>query len=102
MVVQRQKPAITADGWTSRCTQSYNTVTAHTINSDWEMVNFVLQTRPLFESYTGANIAEVLQAAITDWELQKPNHGIAIVTNSTRNMDVAVREATGVQQLLQY
>ncbi|MBN3302803.1 ZBED4 protein, partial [Amia calva] len=85
--------AITTDGWTSRGTQSYITITAHTINSDWEMVNVVLQTRLLFESHTGANIAEDLQAAVTDWELNRPNHGIAIVTDNARNMDVAVREA---------
>lgn len=57
------------------------------------MVHFVLQTRPLFESHTGANIAEVLQAAVTDWEIKKTNHGIAIVTDNARNMEVAVREA---------
>ncbi|XP_065103982.2 E3 SUMO-protein ligase ZBED1-like [Paramisgurnus dabryanus] len=85
--------ALTTDGWTSRCTQSYITITAHTINSKWEMVNFVLQTRPHYESHTGANIAEVLQAAVTDWNLRKPNHAIAIVTDNARNMDVAVREA---------
>ncbi|KAL7829121.1 hypothetical protein SRHO_G00327550 [Serrasalmus rhombeus] len=85
--------AITTDGWTSRSTQSYITITAHTINSDWKMESVVLQTRPLFESHTGANIAEVLQTAVTDWELKKPNHGIAIVTDNARNMDVAVREA---------
>ncbi len=85
--------AITTDGWTSRCTQGYITITAHIINSDWEMVNFVLQTRPLFESHTGANIAEVLQAAVTDWEIKKKNHGIAVVTDNARNMEVDVREA---------
>lgn len=85
--------AITTDGWTSRGTQSYITITAHTINNDWKMESVVLQTRPLFESHTGANIAEVLQTAVTDWELKKPNHGIAIVTDNARNMDVAVREA---------
>ncbi|KAL7880871.1 hypothetical protein SRHO_G00031250 [Serrasalmus rhombeus] len=85
--------AITTDGWTSRGTQSYITITAHTINSDWKMESVVLQTRPLFESHTGANIAEVLQTAVTDWELKKPNHGIATVIDNARNMDVAVREA---------
>lgn len=85
--------AITTDGWTSRSTQSYITITAHTVNSDWKMENVVLQTRPLFESHTGANIAEVLQTAVTDWELKKPNHDITIVTDNARNMDVAVREA---------
>jgi len=85
--------AITTDGWTSRSTQSYITITAHVINSDWEMESVVLQTRPLFESHTGVNIAKVLQAAVTDWELKRANHSIAIVTDNARNMDVAVREA---------
>ncbi|ROL47946.1 Zinc finger BED domain-containing protein 1 [Anabarilius grahami] len=57
------------------------------------MVNFVLQTRPLFETHTGANIAEVLKSAVSEWGLQKANHGIAVVTDNARNMDVAVREA---------
>lgn len=74
--------AITTDGWTSRCTQSYITITAHIINSNWEMVHFVLQMRPLFESHTGANIAEVLQEAVTEWDLKKRNHCIAIVTDN--------------------
>ncbi len=30
--------AITTGGWTSRCTQGYITITAHIINSDWEIV----------------------------------------------------------------
>uniref|UniRef100_A0A9J7Y5E2 BED-type domain-containing protein n=1 Tax=Cyprinus carpio carpio TaxID=630221 RepID=A0A9J7Y5E2_CYPCA len=85
--------SITTDGWTSRATQSYLTVTAHVITSEWEMVNFVLQTRPLFETHTGANIAEVLKSAVSEWGLQKANHGIAVVTDNARNMDVAVREA---------
>ena len=84
--------AITTDGWTSRGTQSYITITAHAINKDWNMESVVLQTRPLYESHTGANIAEVLQTAVTDWELKKPNHDIAVVTDNARNMDVAVRE----------
>lgn len=76
---------ITTNKWTFRGTQSYITVTAHIINRNWEMVNVVLQTRPLCESHTGANIAEVLQAAVSDWDLIRPNHA--------RNMEVAAREA---------
>ena len=55
---------------------------SHTINNDWKMESVVLQTRPLFESHTGANIAEALQTAVIDWELKKPNHSIAIVTDN--------------------
>lgn len=88
--------SITTDGWTSRATQSYITITAHGINSDWEMVNCVLQTRALFESHTGHNIAEVLTAAVNEWDLKRANRDIAIVTDNARNMDVAVKEAGGL------
>ncbi len=57
------------------------------------MTNFVLQTRPLFESHTGANIAKVLRSAVTEWELERANHAIAVITDNARNMDIAVREA---------
>ncbi len=81
------------DGWTSRTCQSYITVTAHVITTEWEMKSFMLQTRPLFESHTGTNIAEVLKAAIQEWELEKAPHSTAVVTDNARNMEVAVREA---------
>ena len=35
--------ALTTDGWTSRATQSYITITSVHINSDWKVQNFVLQ-----------------------------------------------------------
>ncbi|KAJ4943140.1 hypothetical protein JOQ06_005645 [Pogonophryne albipinna] len=88
--------SITTDGWTSRATQSYITVTAHVMTSEWEMKSFVLQTRPLFTSHTGLNIAEVLKSAVLEWGLNMTsnnNQGIAVVTDNARNMDVAVREA---------
>ena len=85
--------AITTDGWTSRATESYITITAHGITSDWEMVNFVLQTCPLYESHTGLNIGEVITTVVDEWNLKRANRDIAIVTDNVRNMDVAVREA---------
>lgn len=85
--------AITTDGWTSRATQSYLTITAHVITAEWKMVSFVLQTRPLFETHSGTNIAQVLTDAVAEWKLERPKHGIAVVTDNARNMDVAVREA---------
>lgn len=89
--------SITTDGWTSRATQSYVTITAHAMTSEWEIKAFVLQTRVLFESHTGHNIGEVLKAAVSEWELDmiyNNNHqGIAVVTDNARNMGVAVKEA---------
>jgi len=63
--------AITTDDWISRSTQSYITITAHTINNDWKMESVVLQTRPLFEWAKGHRGK---QTAVTEWELKKPNH----------------------------
>ena len=48
--------ALTTDGWTSRAAQGYITVTAHSIDPEWNMKNYTLQTCVLEESHTGANI----------------------------------------------
>lgn len=48
--------ALTSDGWTSRATQSYVTVTSSYVNENWELVSNTLQTRPLDESHTGIMI----------------------------------------------
>jgi hypothetical protein len=36
--------ALTHDGWTSNSTQSYDTVTCHMIQTDWELKHAVLGT----------------------------------------------------------
>ena len=63
----------TADGWTSRATQTCITVTAHVMSSIWEMKSFVLQT----ESHAGLNIAEVSKCpgivTVTDKAKDTPN-----------------------------
>ncbi|XP_041361015.1 E3 SUMO-protein ligase ZBED1-like [Gigantopelta aegis] len=63
--------ALTTDGWTSRATQSYVTITTSHITEDWNLKSFVLQTRELPESHTGVNIAQVLTDAISEWGLNK-------------------------------
>ena len=85
--------AITTDGWTSRATESYMTVTAHCIDGDWKLQNFVLQTRQISESHTGVNIAAVLDAAVEEWELIRNGQDIPIVTDNASNMYTAVKEA---------
>lgn len=86
--------SIPTDGWTSRATQSSLTITANCINSDWEMINCVLQTCAMLDWHTGHNIAEVT-AAVNECDLKRANGDIAIVTDTVRNMDVAVTEAGG-------
>ena len=84
--------AITTDGWTSRATQSYITITVHYIDDEWNLQSAVLQTRPMFESHTGNNSAEVLRCAVDEWQLKR-FHGIQPVTSDgAANMGVACRE----------
>lgn len=82
--------ALTTDGWTSRSTQSYITVTCSHITKDWELKSFVLQTRELPESHTGVNIAKVLTDAVSEWGV-KPSP--PLVTDNAANMGIAAKEA---------
>lgn len=86
-----QRVALTCDGWTSRATESYVTITSHYISDDWEMVTHVLQTRAMHESHTGSNIADVLKRAIEEWGLQDKDP--AIVTDNASNMTIAAELA---------
>ncbi|XP_029958862.1 zinc finger BED domain-containing protein 1-like isoform X2 [Salarias fasciatus] len=87
-----QRVALTCDGWTSRATESYITITSHYISDNWEMVTHVLQTRAMHESHTGSNIADVLKKAIEEWGLQDKDP--AIVTDNASNMTVAAELAS--------
>lgn len=78
---------LTCDGWTSRATLSFITITAHFI-SEWEMKSFVLQTREMHETHTGAHIADVLQRAVDEWKIDTKNP--VVVTDNASNMTVAI------------
>lgn len=80
--------ALTTDGWTSRATESYVTITSTHISDDWQMHNYVLQTRELPLSHTGENIANVLKDAINEWGLPECS---ALVTDNAANMLVAAK-----------
>ena len=63
--------ALTTNGWTSRATQSYETITAHFINDSWEIANYVLHIKVLGEAHTGHNLAEGHKKAISFWNLSR-------------------------------
>ena len=88
-LVAAQTIAITTDGWTSRATDSYVTITAHFVDDSWKLQNHVLQTRPLNESHTGANIAEVLNSAAQEWQLDRPHRLQPLCSDSAGNMCLA-------------
>ncbi|XP_040188247.1 E3 SUMO-protein ligase ZBED1-like [Rana temporaria] len=90
---QASSVALTTDGWTSRGTESYITITAHFITADWEMRSPVLQTRPLYESHTSAHLAQVLTEAVDEWKLKRPSTNIPVTTDNAKNQVNAVIEA---------
>lgn len=79
--------AITCNAWTSRATVSYVTVTAHHVNSEWKLISYVLQTRAMDDSHTGANICEFLKAVADEWGIE--THDLVLVTDNASNMNVA-------------
>lgn len=64
--------SITHDGWTSLNTESYNTTTAHFIDSNWEMKTVVLETKKLEGSHTGEKLAASLKETQLRWSLKNP------------------------------
>lgn len=88
--------ALTTDGWTSRATESFLTVTAHYITSEWEMRSCVLQTRPIYESHTSEHLSELLTDAVAEWKLERVNSIIPVTTDNAKNIVNAIDLAAGL------
>lgn len=93
----RNNLALTTDSWTSRATESYLTVTVHYIlNTDWQIKTAILQTRPVYESHTSANLSEELKHAVTEWKLNRAGATIPVTTDNAANIVNAIRETEGL------
>ncbi|KAL3973548.1 chromosome alignment-maintaining phosphoprotein 1 [Sarotherodon galilaeus] len=104
---QASSVGLTTDGWTSRATENYVTVTAHYITAEWEIRSPVLQTRPLYESHTGTNLAHLLTEAVAEWRIERPNTNIPVTTDNAKNQINAVNEAglgpqIGIRKVVSY
>ncbi|XP_069114244.1 E3 SUMO-protein ligase ZBED1-like isoform X1 [Argopecten irradians] len=88
-----EQVAITTDGWTSRATQSHITVTSLHVTGNWEIKNFVLQTRVLEESHTGENLAHVLLDAFKEWGI--PSDPIPPIVSDNASNIVKAGEILG-------
>ena len=80
--------AATTDLWTSAAGDPYITFTTHYIDSSWELKSYCLQTHYLPKDHTGANIAEVLEETLQQWELED-NKLVGITTDSGANIKLA-------------
>ena len=80
--------ALTTDIWTSMATQAYMTVTAHYIDPNFKLQNFVLETLPFPERHTGVNIAEKLKGVGERWGII---HKVMMVSHDQgSNMEAAM------------
>lgn len=60
------------------------------------MKSAVLQTRPIYETHTSANLADELCTAVDEWKLKRPNISIPVTTDNASNIVNAVNEAEGL------
>lgn len=85
--------ALTSDGWTSRATESYETITVHYIDDNWTMKNHVLQTKCV-NDHSSAFLSEMIKSAIQSWNLHKiQSLPVMITTDNASNIVKAVRLA---------
>ena len=61
--------AVTCDGWSSRANHSYNAVTLHYIDSNWEMCDHLLEVAASTVDHTAQNLAACLEDAFARWKL---------------------------------
>ena len=86
--------AVTTDGWVDPSRHvSYNCVTAHYVDSTFNLRSVVLATRIMARAHTGANIFEevsaVLEEFLPDWEEEQ--RVAAFVTDNAANVRSALK-----------
>lgn len=59
--------ALTHDSWTSIATQSFDAVTVHFIDQEWNLKSAVLQTKKFDGSHTAENISKRLKGIIAGY-----------------------------------
>lgn len=88
--------ALTTDGWTSRSTDSYITITVHFVNtdSDWQLETYVLETKCFNESHNSANLSAHMKAAQARWGLRSTHTApLYVTTDNASNQTKAIAEA---------
>jgi hypothetical protein len=84
--------SFTTDIWTSRNNDSYISLTLHYINSEFELVRFLIACTPFSGRHTGAAIAVNLDSFISDLNLDEEVHR-ACVNDNGSNVVLAAKES---------
>jgi len=69
--------SLTIDCWSSRSIESYYTVTAHGIDSNWNLISLVLCTSVMTERHTGENLKNKLVETLHHWDIMNKTVSIA-------------------------
>lgn len=83
---------LTTDGWTSRSTVGYFSITLHYADSDNVLKNFVLNMTHFPQDHTGRNIHDFLEQTLEEWGLKDDAIHVYIVTDNAKNMVNAVEK----------
>ena len=84
--------ALTMDICTSMATEAYMTVTAHYIDPNRKLQNFLLETLLFPERHTGVNIAQKLNEVGERWRII--SKVIIVSHDQTSNMEAAMETLT--------
>ena len=78
------------DIWSSIATESYITLTAHFITSDFEQKSYILATRNMPERHTSVHIEERVLQLLSEWNLEKVSGtSIPMTTDNGSHMETA-------------
>lgn len=81
--------SLTTDCWSSRSIESYYTVTAHGIDSNWNFNSFVLCTSVMTERHTGENLKNKLVETLYHWDIM--NKTVSIAHDNAANIICTMR-----------
>lgn len=88
-MVDVSRISVTSDGWSSITGDSYMSLTAHFITSNWEIRSACLKTQYHPESHTAANLAKFFTDSFHEYGLRTGNI-VSITTDSAANMIAAL------------
>ena len=83
--------ALTTDCWTSRTNASYIGLTIHFLTPEWQLEQFVLESKELPISHTAENLAEALTECLSDWSIDENQISCTSIDNAA-NIVKALRD----------
>jgi len=90
----------TMDGWTSRATQDYLSLTLHIIDSQFELQTFTLGCRPFEQRHTGEEIASLAEKMIKQIPFLSVDISRYMVTDGAKNMGKAFKDSLEINEHL--